>query len=189
MKNRTTVERTSEREVVTTRTFNGPARIVFAAWTRPELLKQWWAPTSLGGDLHFLRGRCSYGRHLPLRVRPPRLGTAHGVLRQVSRSDTARRLVWTNEEGGEGRAVTTVTFEERGAETLVVMRDLYPRRKLSTKPSPPGAWVGTTRRSRNWTIFSSRWARAWDGRNVVDFAVGRDGFRGPSTGRFAVPGP
>src|SRR5258707_5051314 len=48
MKNRTTVERKSERELVVTRTFNGPARIVFEAWTRPELFKQWWVPKSLG---------------------------------------------------------------------------------------------------------------------------------------------
>src|ERR1700728_3318335 len=51
MKNRTTVERTSEREVVVTRTFNGPARIVFDAWTKPELLKRWWAPKSTGMSL------------------------------------------------------------------------------------------------------------------------------------------
>jgi uncharacterized protein YndB with AHSA1/START domain len=48
MKNRTTVERKSERELVVTRTFNGPARIVFEAWTRPELFKQWWVPKSMG---------------------------------------------------------------------------------------------------------------------------------------------
>src|ERR1051325_7457266 len=46
-KNRTTVERKSEREVVVTRTFDGPARIVFEAWTRPELFKQWWVPKSM----------------------------------------------------------------------------------------------------------------------------------------------
>src|SRR5215470_10297789 len=49
MKNRTTVERTSERVLVVTRTFNGPARIVFAAWTKPELLKRWWVPKSIVG--------------------------------------------------------------------------------------------------------------------------------------------
>ena len=48
MKNRTTVERKSERELVVTRTINGPARIVFEAWTQPELLKRWWVPKSIG---------------------------------------------------------------------------------------------------------------------------------------------
>jgi uncharacterized protein YndB with AHSA1/START domain len=39
------------------------------------------------------------------------------------------RVVWTNDEGDEGGAVTTVTFEERGDETLVVMHDLYPSKE------------------------------------------------------------
>src|SRR5579859_6028382 len=51
MRNETTVERTSARELVVTRTFNGPAVMVFDAWTQPELLKQWWAPRSLGVSL------------------------------------------------------------------------------------------------------------------------------------------
>src|SRR5689334_17352551 len=51
LKNRTTVERTSERELVVTRTFNGQARIVFEAWTRPELVRQWWVPKSMGMTL------------------------------------------------------------------------------------------------------------------------------------------
>ena len=129
MKNRTTVERKSERELVVTRTFNGPARIVFEAWTQPELLKRWWAPKSFGvffisceadvrtgGTYRFVFGHpdsaqpmAFFGRYLEV--------TPHS------------RLVWTNEEGGEGGAVTTVTFEERGAQTLVVMRDLYPSKE------------------------------------------------------------
>ena len=51
MKNRTTIERKSERELVVTRTFDGPARIVFEAWTKPELFKRWWAPKSMGVPL------------------------------------------------------------------------------------------------------------------------------------------
>src|SRR6185437_5695960 len=51
MKNRTTVERKSEREFVVTRTFDAPARLVFEAWTKPELLKRWWAPKSIGMSL------------------------------------------------------------------------------------------------------------------------------------------
>ena len=51
VRNETTVERTSDRELVVTRMFNGPAHIVFDAWTKPELLKRWWAPTSFGVSL------------------------------------------------------------------------------------------------------------------------------------------
>ena len=43
-RNTTTVERTSDCDVVVTRTVNAPAHIVFEAWTKPELLMRWWAP-------------------------------------------------------------------------------------------------------------------------------------------------
>ncbi len=129
MKNRTTVERKSERELVVTRTFNGPARLVFEAWTKPELLKRWWAPKSFGvsfisceadvragGTYRFVFGHPAseqpmafFGRYIE--VTPP------------------ARLVWTNDEGGEGGSITTVTFEERGTETLVVVHDLYPSKE------------------------------------------------------------
>jgi uncharacterized protein YndB with AHSA1/START domain len=123
-KNRTTVERTSDRELVVTRTFNAPAHIVFEAWTKPALLKRWWAPKStgvsllsceadvrVGGKYRFEFGHegskpmAFFGRYIE--VIPP------------------SRLVWTNEESDDG-AVTTVTFEEKDGKTLLVMRELYP---------------------------------------------------------------
>ena len=39
------------------------------------------------------------------------------------------RLVWTNDEGGEGGPVTTVTFEEKGGKTLLVLHELYPSKE------------------------------------------------------------
>ena len=127
MKNRTTVERRSEREVVVTRTFNGPARIVFEAWTKPELIKRWWVPKSMGmsllscemdvrvgGKYRFVFGHDAseptefYGRYIEV--------TPHS------------RLVWTNDESDNG-AVTTVTFEEKGGKTLLVLHDLYPSKE------------------------------------------------------------
>ena len=80
MKNRTTVERKSERELVVTRTFNGPARLVFEAWTKPELLKRWWAPKSFGVSFISCEADVRAG-HLPFRVWPPSLRAAYGVLR------------------------------------------------------------------------------------------------------------
>ena len=52
------------------------------------------------------------------------------------------RLVWTNEEGGEGGAVTTVTFEEKGGETTVVMHDLYPSKKALDEAIASGSTSG-----------------------------------------------
>ena len=81
------------------------------------------------------------------------------------------RLVWTNDEGGDGGAVTTVTFEEKGGKTLLVMHDLYPSKEALDAAMASGSTVGWARRSSNWTSFSSPWARAWDGHEVVDLAT------------------
>jgi uncharacterized protein YndB with AHSA1/START domain len=127
-KSRTAVERKSERELVVTRTFNGPARIVFEAWTTPELLKRWWAPKSMGisflsceadvrtgGTYRFVFGHAAseqtvafFGRYIEV--------TPHS------------RLVWTNDETIDG-AITTVTFEEKDGKTLLVMHELYPSKE------------------------------------------------------------
>ena len=128
VKNETKAERTSEREVVVTRIFNAPARLVFEAWTTPALLQRWWIPKSIdmsfvsceadvrtGGSYRFvfrLAGSepvAFFGRYLE--VIPP------------------SRLVWTNEEGGDDGAVTTLTFEEKGGKTVLVMRELYPSKE------------------------------------------------------------
>ena len=130
MKNPTTVERRSDRELIVTRTINGPARIVFEAFTKPELLKRWWAPKStglsllsceadvrVGGKYRFVfafghdasKPMVFFGRYIE--VKP------HS------------RLVWTNDEGDDGGPVTTVTFEEKGGETLLVMHELYPSKE------------------------------------------------------------
>ena len=117
----TTVERRSGRELVVTRSFDAPARLVFEAWSKPELFQRWWVPKSLGMKLHscemdvrtggkyrlnFGDGMDFFGRYLE--VTPP------------------SRIVWTNEEGGENGSVTTVTFEEEDGRTLLVMSELYP---------------------------------------------------------------
>jgi uncharacterized protein YndB with AHSA1/START domain len=124
MKNRTTVERKSERELVVTRTFNGPARIVFEAWTNPELFKLWWAPKSTGVPLLSCemdvrvggRYRVEFGRDAS-----ESMAFVGKYLDVIPNS----RLVWTNEESDDG-AVTTVTFEEKGDKTLLVLHELYP---------------------------------------------------------------
>ena len=120
MKNRTTVERKSERELVVTRTFNGPARIVFEAWTKPELFKRWWAPKSMGMSLRSCEMDVRVGGKYRLEFEPDAMAFFGTYLEVTPPS----RLVWTNEEGGEGGPVTTVTFEEKGGKTLLVMHEL-----------------------------------------------------------------
>jgi uncharacterized protein YndB with AHSA1/START domain len=86
--NRTNVERKSERELVITRTFNGPARIVFEAWTTPELLKLWWAPKSTGVSLLSCEADVRVGGRYRFEFGDG-ASKPNGVLRQVHRGDAA----------------------------------------------------------------------------------------------------
>src|ERR1700734_865714 len=132
MKSRTTVEPKSEREFVVTRTFDGPARLVFEAWTKPELLKLWWAPKSTGVSLLSCeadvrvggRYRFVFG-HQASKIDASKTLAFFGRYLEVTPHS---RLVWTNEESDDG-AVTTVTFEEKAGKTLLVLHELYPSKE------------------------------------------------------------
>jgi uncharacterized protein YndB with AHSA1/START domain len=129
MKNRTTTERKSDRELVVTRTFDGPPRIVFEAWTKPELFKRWWVPKSFALSLLSCEMDVRTGGTYRLVFRHPASPEPMAFFGRYTEATPHSRLVWTNDEGGEDGAVTTVTFEERGAQTLVVVRDLYPTKE------------------------------------------------------------
>jgi uncharacterized protein YndB with AHSA1/START domain len=142
MKNRTTVERKSERELVITRTFNGPLHIVFEAWTKPELFQRWWVPKSMGMSLlscamdvrvgGTYRLVFEHGGSEPMAF--------HGRYLEVTPSS---RLAWTNEEGGEGGSVTTVTFEDKAGQTLVVVHELHPSKEALDEGTSFGVEAGT----------------------------------------------
>src|SRR5262245_33831954 len=125
MKNRTTVERTSDRELVVTRIINGPAHLVFEAFTKPELLRRGWAPKSMGMFLRSCEMDVRVGGSYRL-VFGHDASNAHEFFGRYLEVTPPSRLVWTNDEGGDGGPVTTVTFEEKGGKTLLVMHELYP---------------------------------------------------------------
>ncbi len=128
MKNRTTLERTSERELVVTRTFNGPARLVFEAWTKPEIFKQWWAPKSMGMVLRSCEMDVRVGGRYRLVFGHDGSNPSEFFGRYIDVIPHSR-IVWTNEEAGDGGPVTTVTFEEKGGTTLLVLHELYPSKE------------------------------------------------------------
>ena len=128
-KNNTTVERKSDRELVVTRIFNGPAHVVFSAWTKPELFQRWWAPESFGASLLSCELDARTGGKYRLAFRHPSTGEPMPFFGRYVEVIPPRRIVWTNDEGEEPGAVTTVTFEENAGETVVVLHDLYPSKE------------------------------------------------------------
>jgi uncharacterized protein YndB with AHSA1/START domain len=125
--NRTRVERKADCELVVTRTIDAPARLVFEAWTKAELFRRWWVPKSYGLSLLTCEMEVRVGGQY-------RLVFAHddstmeffGTYLEVTPHS---RLVWTNDEGGDGQTVTTVTFDENEGKTLLVVHDRYPSKE------------------------------------------------------------
>lgn len=126
--NRTTVQRKSDREVVVTRTFDAPARLVFEAWTKPALFAQWWVPRSMGMTLRSctLDVRVGGRYRLEFGDDPANPMAFFGKYLEVT---PPSRLVWTNEESGDGGSVTTVTLEEKDGRTHLVLSELYPTKE------------------------------------------------------------
>ena len=143
MKNPTTTARKSDRELVVTRTFNGPARIVFEAWTRPELFKRWWAPKSFGLTMISCEMDVRVGGTYRLVFRHDAFPEPVAFFGRYMEVTPHSRLVWTNEEGEGGGQVTTVTFEEKGGKTLLVMHDLYPSKDALDAAMASGSTSGT----------------------------------------------
>jgi uncharacterized protein YndB with AHSA1/START domain len=125
---RTTVQKASDREVVVTRTFDAPVRLVFEAWSKPELFKQWWVPRSMGMTLRSceLDVRTGGSYRLVFGDDPANTMAFFGRYLEVVPNE---RIVWTNEESGGAGSVTTVTFEERDGKTLLVLSEMYPTRE------------------------------------------------------------
>jgi uncharacterized protein YndB with AHSA1/START domain len=123
--NRTVVERKSDLELIVTRTFDAPVRIVFEAWSKPELFKVWWVPKSVGMSLLSCEMDVRTGGAYRLVFSHPDFDQPmafFGTYREVT---PHKRIVWANEESDQG-AVTTVTFEENAGKTLVTFHERYP---------------------------------------------------------------
>ncbi|MBX7115452.1 MAG: SRPBCC family protein [Myxococcaceae bacterium] len=129
VKNPTTAERKSERELVVTRTFNALPRAVFEAWTTSALFEKWWVPKSFGLTLLSCELDVRVGGTYRLVFRHPAGEKPMAFFGKYLEVVPPSRLVWSNEEGGENGAVTTVTFEEKGGKTLLVMSDRYPSKE------------------------------------------------------------
>ena len=135
---RTTVERTSERELVVTRTIDAPPPSVFEAWTDSDLFRRWWVPKSMGLTLLSceIDARVGGGYRLTFDNGPAEPMAFFGRYLEVT---PPSRLVWTNEEGDGGHVVTTVSLEEDHGRTRLVVHDLYPSKEALDDAIASGA--------------------------------------------------
>jgi uncharacterized protein YndB with AHSA1/START domain len=125
---RTEVKRTSDRQLTVTRTFDAPARIVFQAWSRPELFQRWWIPKSMGMTVVACEMDVRTGGTYRLEIRHPDFEQPMPFFGKYLEVIPNARIVWTNEES-EGGAVTTVTFEEKNGKTELTFTECYPTKE------------------------------------------------------------
>lgn len=140
--NQTGVERTSDRELVVTRRVNGPAHLVFRAWTTPALMERWWVPKSFGITLLSCEIDARVGGNYRFVFAVPGSDQTMAFFGKYLEVIPDVRIVWTNEESDEG-AVSSVTFEETDGATLVTVHELYPSKEAldeALASGSNGAW-------------------------------------------------
>ena len=138
----TTTQRASDRELVVTRTIDGPARSVFEAWAKPELFQRWWAPKSSCVTLISYEADVRTGSAYRLVLSHPSSERPMAFFGRYIEVTPPKRLVWTNDEGGEDGPVTTVTFEEKDGATRVVVHELYPSKEALDEAMASGSTTG-----------------------------------------------
>ena len=138
MQSKTRMERVSDREIVMERTFAGPARIVFDAWTKPELVSRWWAPASLGVSMVSCDADVRVGGEYRYVVGHRKPGAQFAFSGEYTEITPHSRLVYTSffEPEANGRlpgveaVIVTVTLEERDGRTHLVSREVYPSKDV-----------------------------------------------------------
>ena len=135
---RMTIERTSDLELVVSRTIDGPRDLVWEAWTDAELFRQWWVPESIGVKLLSceVEARVGGGYRLTFDTGTAEPMAFFGRYLEVT---PPSRLVWTNEEDDGGTVVTTVTFEDDAGRTRLVVNDRYPSKEALDEAIASGA--------------------------------------------------
>ncbi|MCB1043647.1 MAG: SRPBCC family protein [Acidobacteria bacterium] len=141
MKNPTTIERTSELELVITRTFNGPARTVFEAWTKPELIQRWWTPKSFGITFVSCEADVRTGGSYRFVFSHPSFDQPMAFFGKYLEVTPYSRIVWTNEESDEG-AISTLTLEEKDNQTLLGLHERYPSKEALDEAIASGSSSG-----------------------------------------------
>jgi uncharacterized protein YndB with AHSA1/START domain len=135
--NPTILELKSDLEIVITRTFNGPPRVVFDAFTRPELVSRWWAPKAVGAAMVSCDADVRTGGFYRYVFRARQSGnmafsgrytevTPHSRIVYTQIFEPTAAGAQPDEEG----IVVTVTFDERDGKTLLVSHTMCPRKEL-----------------------------------------------------------
>jgi len=120
----TTKNSTADRELVITRIFNAPRKLVFEVFTDPKHVIHWWGPNGFTNTIHHMNvkpgGEWKLTMHGPDGTDYPNLIIYKEVIKP-------ERLVWTHGSGNDdpGQFESTVIFEEEGKKTKLTMSMIF----------------------------------------------------------------
>lgn len=135
-----------DREIVMTRDFNAPRTLVFDAFTKPELLKQWllgppgWTmpvceiDLRVGGAYRYVWRQTSDGREMGM----------GGVYREISAPERVVATEKFDEAWYPGESVGTLVLVEQGGKTTVTQTKLYQSREARDAVLKSGMEKGVT---------------------------------------------
>jgi len=138
------LELQGDREIVITRTFKAPARRVFTAWTRADLVTQWWAPKSRGAVVLSCEADVREGGRYRYVTRAGN-GFEFAFSGEYREVKPYERLVYTTvfePMADAGASIVTATFDERGGATLLTLVERYPSPEARTAALESGMELG-----------------------------------------------
>ncbi|WNG38231.1 SRPBCC family protein [Archangium violaceum] len=118
-------ESIADREVVITRVFEAPARILFEAYSKPEHIKRWFGPR--GWPVTLCEMDFRKGGRFRFQMTGPngQKNTPFGG--EYLEIVPNRKIVYDNgfESPGAEKMIVTVTFDEQGGKTTLTMHTLF----------------------------------------------------------------
>ena len=141
----TSMEVRGEREILIQRTFEAPARTLFDAWTRADLVKRWWAPRSHRVTLASCEADVRAGGSYRYVMRRD-TGEEFAFSGQYTEVNRPSRLAYTQvfePMAHLGAAMVTLTLEEQNGTTHLLLHALYPSRESRDQTVASGMEHGT----------------------------------------------
>jgi uncharacterized protein YndB with AHSA1/START domain len=120
-------ESLAEREIVIERLLDAPRELVFAAWTDPQHIAQWWGPNGFTSTIHEMDvrpgGRFRLTMHGPDGTDWPNVILYEEVVKP-------ERLVYAHgDDEKPDQFHVTITFAEEGKKTRLTMRTVFPTKE------------------------------------------------------------
>lgn len=133
----------AERELVITRIFDAPRRLVFKMWTEPEHLVHWWGPRGFTTICSRMEVRPGGAWSRSMRAPDGSIIRKHGVYREIVAPERLVFTYATNDIVGDASPETlvTVTFADLDGKTRLTLHQAA-FQSVATRDDHRRGWTG-----------------------------------------------